>query len=342
MAARTPTRFSTLDRRDSWRSGSASSGSRHRTPSPGGSRPQTASSGTMTNRSRARSASPQSRPSTAGADRPPWWDPWEAARVPSELQVGALREFWGRTGGRLGRWAAQEGWQPPPPTRDDKAAETDALIALCGANLEFKPRRGITWVDGAVAKLELVRHGLEASLARCASLAFLDTCVVLNLRGNSLGGNIPDALGHMMALEHLDLAENELEGTLPAELSNCTKLRVLRLEDNNLFGGLAPVVSLERLEELCAQRNRLSGKLPFNLGLLSQLRLCLLHDNTNLRGSVPPSLARCENLEALLLCGTRVDPGTVPPELIERGCDVQVAPPQGKEEESTALVLVED
>jgi hypothetical protein len=258
---------------------------------------------------------------------------------PEERQVVGLREFWGSTGGRLGRWVADEGWRPPPPKlnldeHDDESVSS--LEKLCGKDLEFKPRRGVTWVDGTVCKLELVRHGLEGPLPGPRGLAVLRTCVVLNLRGNALSGNIPGDIGNMVALEHLDLAENDLEGAIPADLVYCKLLRVLRLEDNNLFGPVN-IGPMEHLVELCAQRNRLSGRLPDELGECTKLELVLLHDNANLRGAVPPSLVNCVDLKRLLLCGTRVDPrnlkrGELAEKLAERGCDVQVSPPQVSED----------
>ena len=62
----------------------------------------------------------------------------------------------------------------------------------------------------------------------------------------------------------------------------------------------------------------------------------LLHDNANLRGAVPPSLVNCVDLKRLLLCGTRVDArslrGELAEKLADRGCDVQVSPPQVSED----------
>ena len=50
--------------------------------------------------------------------------------------------FGSRTGGRLGKWASQEGWRPPPPrpagAADEETPDTEEakLAALCGENLQ--------------------------------------------------------------------------------------------------------------------------------------------------------------------------------------------------------------
>lgn len=59
---------------------------------------------------------------------------------------------------------------------------------------------------------------------------------VLILFKNELSGIIPEEIGDLPNLEHLDLSHNALTGGLPASLERLIKLRQLHVEHNQLSG----------------------------------------------------------------------------------------------------------
>jgi len=151
-----------------------------------------------------------------------WWDPWEERTAPDEASLVALREFWGATGGRMKTWASEEGWKPPPPRRDGKEDTSKTVAALCGPNLEYKPKTGVVWRKGFVCKLELPDHGLAGPLP-AAPLATLGKCRVVCLRGNALAGPLPGAA--LLALVCLE----DLDGAGRAEAAAAAAARAERL-----------------------------------------------------------------------------------------------------------------
>jgi hypothetical protein len=60
---------------------------------------------------------------------------------------------------------------------------------------------------------------------------------VLILYKNELSGYIPETLGDLPNLEHLDLSFNKFAGPVPASLGKLLALRDLHLENNSLTGG---------------------------------------------------------------------------------------------------------
>ena len=89
----------------------------------------------------------------------------------------------------------------------------------------------------------------------------------------------------------------------------------------------AALGSLGALEELALHRNRLKGAVPAALGGCANLKVLYLHANAGLAGPVPEELGDLVLLERLLLAETKVEPGSAPKALLERGCDVQISPP---------------
>lgn len=58
----------------------------------------------------------------------------------------------------------------------------------------------------------------------------------LDLSANGLMGVIPDAIGELTELRHLNLSDNSLAGQLPESLGNLQKLETLMLSENDLAG----------------------------------------------------------------------------------------------------------
>ena len=272
-----------------------------------------------------------------------WWDGWEERTLPDESNVNALREMWGRTGGRLNKWKAQDGWKPPPPTMNPVSipadeSERDTLARLYGADLAQKPSFGVLWREGRVAKLELPRNGLEGPVP--TQLEALDRCRVICLFGNRLNGRL-DGARLPASLVHLDLSGNRVDGPIPPEIARLRRLRRLHLQNNRLSGPLPDVFdALEDLEEFTAQRNRLSGPLPASVGGCGTLRKLFLHENPKLKGPVPEAWAQCGKLAQVLLAETSVAADSTPPDLAAR-CDVQISAPVPKDDRPPRDTVVE-
>ena len=59
---------------------------------------------------------------------------------------------------------------------------------------------------------------------------------IISLYGNELTGSIPESLGDLIHLQHLDLSTNQLSGQLPQSMSKLVNLRQLHLETNSFTG----------------------------------------------------------------------------------------------------------
>ena len=136
----------------------------------------------------------------------------------------------------------------------------------------------------------------------------------LDLPNNNLIGEIPEELGNLRYLEHLNLSNahrssiNQLSGSIPKELGNLTILETLSLRNNNLRGeipatlghlqggcnvsfvGFICRVRDDHYVDLNLQNNNLSGEIPAELGNIGYLRhMTTKPGNDGLTGCVVPS-----------------------------------------------------
>jgi Leucine-rich repeat (LRR) protein len=80
--------------------------------------------------------------------------------------------------------------------------------------------------------------------------------VSLNLSGNNLNGQIPEAIGDMIALQTLKLVDNHISGSVPIEINNITSLQTLELSKNKLDE--LPTLTLTLLDTLLIDNNQFS------------------------------------------------------------------------------------
>ncbi len=138
---------------------------------------------------------------------------------------------------------------------------------------------GVTTVDGRVTKLEL--------------------------RRNSLNGEIPPEIGDLAHLVELLLFGNQLTGELPPELSRLTKLTRLEVNSNALTGAIpAWLGDLESLFGLYLSTNQFVGEVPSELGNLTRLFSLWLHGNPQLAGPLPQTLTKITDLDSLYFLNT--------------------------------------
>ncbi|KAI3748951.1 hypothetical protein L6452_12413 [Arctium lappa] len=135
--------------------------------------------------------------------------------------------------------------------------------------------------------------------------------VHLDLAGNNIIGIIPDWTGGLSLLEMLDLSNNRLNGSLPASLGQLSKLYQLDLSFNQLNGNFPDsLCHLLKLYRLDLSYNKLNGSLPDCLGHLSKLYQLDLSIN-QLNGNFPDGLCHLSKLYELDLSYNRLN-GNLP------------------------------
>ncbi|KAB2087579.1 hypothetical protein ES319_A04G113500v1 [Gossypium barbadense] len=114
----------------------------------------------------------------------------------------------------------------------------------------------------------------EAVNLRVLDLSNNSLSGVLNLRGNNLSGQIPNAFSRKCSIETLDVNGNELTGKIPISLGRCRKLEVLNLGNNHINDTypchLKNITSLRilvlrpwpKLQIVDLVHNSFNGKLP--------------------------------------------------------------------------------
>ncbi|XP_052622412.1 receptor-like protein EIX2 [Lactuca sativa] len=118
---------------------------------------------------------------------------------------------------------------------------------------------------------------------------------LLKLSG-SLKGRIPETLGGLANLRHLDLSYNKLTGSIPESVTGLRFLQVLDLSENQLTGPIPEF--LGNLTQLALSSNQLNGSIPESLGKLASLTDLDLGSNL-LDGTIPVSIGQLAKLRTL-------------------------------------------
>ncbi|KAK7367086.1 hypothetical protein VNO80_09095 [Phaseolus coccineus] len=132
------------------------------------------------------------------------------------------------------------------------------------------------------------------SLTNCSKLNVLD------LAYNNFGGHLPNYLGNLSnQLPQLYLGGNQISGEIPAALGNLIALNVLAMENNYITGNIPTTFGkFQKMQFLNLGSNKLSGDIKAWIGNLSQLFRLEIGENM-LQGNIPPNLGNCQKLQYL-------------------------------------------
>ncbi|KAL3584068.1 hypothetical protein D5086_015129 [Populus alba] len=172
----------------------------------------------------------------------------------------------------------------------------------------------------SVEVLDLSSNQLSGSLP---NLTWFVRLSELNLRNNSLDGNLPAQLGDLSTSSSVDLSLNQFNGPIPGGFFTSLTLMNLNLSGNR-FSGPIPVQdsgagellvlpSYPLMESLDLSQNSLSGILPSGIGNFANLRSLNLSNN-NLSGLLPIQLSKLTHLQYLDLSINRFQ-GKIPDKL---------------------------
>ncbi|PPD91817.1 hypothetical protein GOBAR_DD11224 [Gossypium barbadense] len=144
------------------------------------------------------------------------------------------------------------------------------------------------------------------------TLGYTNPCM-LNLRNNSMFGELPSTLRNSWSLVMLDLSENHFSGSVPTWIGDkLSNLVVLSLRSNNFDGREDEYGStLGLVTSLDLSANRLRGEIPKEIGSLVGL-LSLNFSGNLLTGNIPDNIGNMELMESLDLSMNRLN-GEIPP-----------------------------
>ncbi len=171
---------------------------------------------------------------------------------------------------------------------------------------------GLSTRGHRVVGIDLADNLLTGAIPQ--EIGYLTGLEHLNLLGNSLSGELPYTLGNLSGLTYLDVRWNAIGGHIPRELGDIDGLETLLLGGNKLTSALPwELGRLQKLVRLDVSRNNLEGEIPAELGWLPNLEILAAQHN-RLVGHIPWQLGEITSLKRLLLSGNELA-GIVPPEL---------------------------
>lgn len=114
----------------------------------------------------------------------------------------------------------------------------------------------------------------------------------IDLSGNNLKGEIPEAITSLKALRGMNLSRNHISGSIPEKIGNLNLLETLDLSHNNLSGTVPQTLSfLTFISHLDLSYNNLSGKMPTG-NQLQTLNASSIYEGNPFLCGFPPQ-AKC-------------------------------------------------
>lgn len=127
--------------------------------------------------------------------------------------------------------------------------------------------------------------------------------VELNLSGNSLEGNFPNAILNLTNLKKLDLSANKISGNVPS-LNSLVSLTYLNLSENSLSGDASSIIQSSSLQSLLLGKNNLTlSSTSFLSGLTNVENLDLAQFNLT---KIPTEISTLSHLKSLNLSNNAI------------------------------------
>ncbi|KAF9586936.1 hypothetical protein IFM89_039808 [Coptis chinensis] len=135
---------------------------------------------------------------------------------------------------------------------------------------------------------------------------------VLNLKNNSINGDILFPSSPMVNLTVINISNNKIQGKLPTNIGDIfPSLWILNLSKNSLEGRIpSSLGNIKDLWILDLSNNNFSGEIPESLAMSSLLPVLILSNN-RLDGQISPTLFNISSLEILRLNGNQFT-GNIP------------------------------
>nr|GLL45328.1 receptor-like protein 12 [Ipomoea trifida] len=127
----------------------------------------------------------------------------------------------------------------------------------------------------------------------------------LTLGWTMFSGNLPESIGNLRLLSHIDLTDCYFSGPIPASIIKLSKLVELSLSENSFSGPIpASLFFLPSLQTLSLDGNTLSGHITELRNVTSPLESLYLRRN-NLEGTIPSFFFRLQSLISLDLSSNK-------------------------------------
>ncbi|PQQ00111.1 LRR receptor-like serine/threonine-protein kinase GSO2 [Prunus yedoensis var. nudiflora] len=178
-------------------------------------------------------------------------------------------------------------------------------LTLVECDLPFPILSTLSYINSSksLAGVDLSFNSLSTSIFLWLS-NYNTSLVYLDLSNNLLAGSIPDVLGSMSSLAHLNLLENQLEGGDLHSFSSLCSLQSLDLSGNDIAGSLPDLTNLSSLASLNLNDNKFSGVISgTHFSKLSKLQFLDLSSNDLARSL--PDLTNLSSLASLNLNGNK-------------------------------------
>uniref|UniRef100_M0ZNP8 Leucine-rich repeat-containing N-terminal plant-type domain-containing protein n=1 Tax=Solanum tuberosum TaxID=4113 RepID=M0ZNP8_SOLTU len=141
--------------------------------------------------------------------------------------------------------------------------------------------------------------------------SFSGSILELDFSNTDIFGKLPDSIGNLHSLLHLNIWYCHLSGSIPESLGNLTTITELRLPGNSFTGNVLSTISkLSKLVHLDLSHNHFRGSIPESFGNLTAIRELRLSDNS-FTGNIPSTIQKLNKLSFISLSSNNFE-GSIP------------------------------